>query len=400
MKHCLSEDASILFNGAVHPELKLSVIVPAKDESEGIMLTLDALRNQKDLTGEPLCMDCYEVMVLVNNCSDDTLAICEAYQQTYPSFNLHLENVELKKDVAHIGTVRRLLMDAAYRRLSINLGCKGIIVSTDADSQVDEKWVQHILLEINSGADVVGGRIIPRDVPLLSKQHHLQDITYRFFQSRLEAQIDPCPANPWPRHFQCFGPSLAVTCEIYDRAGRLPAIPYLEDEEFRKALKRIDAKIRHAPDVRVFTSSRLKGRVEFGFSVQLKQWSEMTGKHEEQMVDSLDTLTFKYKLKNMLRIIWLDKEKYSPLHLDVIDVAKLAEHCPDDLMNLLSSSQFFETFWEQIDIRLKGSKLNKSVLQPISEVIRSFRFYFSGADKTTVNHIRIMPISDINAIAV
>ncbi|WP_442591813.1 glycosyltransferase [Pedobacter sp. AW31-3R] len=400
MDKYLSPDASFLFNVPVHPTLKLSVIVPAKDESQDISMTLDALRNQTDLKGNPLCPNSYEVLVLVNNCSDDTLQVCKSYQKDYPLFVLHLEYVALNTEVAHIGTVRRMLMDAAYRRLNMSVGERGIIVSTDADSQVDKNWIQHILVEMEKGADVVGGRILPRDVPLLSKQHHLQDVTYRLFQTRLEAEIDPCSSNPWPRHFQCFGPSLAVTCDIYDRAGRLPVIPYLEDEEFRKALKRIDAKIRHAPEVRVFTSSRLKGRVEFGFSVQLKHWTDMSSNHEEQMVDTLDTLIFKFNLKSSLRNIWLNIDNYSVLHVEVLRLAQLMNKESLSLLDSLRSSQFFESFWEQIDVDFHSVGAQKDALRPISEVIRSFRVYFSGSGNTIIKKIMVAPISTADAIAV
>ena len=396
----LSEHAALFAQAYVHPDLKLSVIVPAKDESQEITMTLDALRTQQDLMGNPLPLNLFEVLVLVNNCSDDTLQVCKVYQETYPSFPLHLEYIELSAEVAHIGTVRRMLMDTAYGRLSRTAGSKGIIVSTDADSQVDKNWVQNILLEMDRGADVVGGRIFPRDVPSLSKRHHLQDVNYRFFQSRLEAEIDPCLSNPWPRHFQCFGPSLAVTCDIYDRAGRLPAIPYLEDEEFRKALKRIDAKIRHAPDVRVFTSSRLRGRVEFGFSVQLKHWTDMSNNREEQMVETLETLTFKFKLKNMLRNLWLTSSDYSAAHIEVRRIAELINKEPEFVMQLLLTSRFFEALWEQLDLELQAAELYKTTLKPISEVIQSFRQYFYGIGNTRIKNIRTVPICRSNAVAV
>ncbi|EDM35933.1 hypothetical protein PBAL39_23037 [Pedobacter sp. BAL39] len=400
MNSYLPELTALFTQAYVHPDLKLSVIVPAKDESQEIAMTLDALRTQQDLLGNPLPQHLFEVLLLINNCSDDTLDVCKAYQKAYPSFALHLEYVDLSAEVAHIGTVRRILMDSAYRRLSLTVGPKGIIVSTDADSQVDKNWVQYILLEMDRGADVVGGRILPRDVPSLSRRHHLQDVNYRFFQSRLEAEIDPCLSNPWPRHFQCFGPSLAVTCDIYDRAGRLPAIPYLEDEEFRKALKRIDAKIRHAPDVRVFTSSRLKGRVEFGFSVQLKHWTDMSNNKEEQMVETLETLTFKFKLKNMLRSLWLTSSNYSSAHVEIRRIAALINKEPEFVMQLLLTSRFFEALWEQIDLDLQATELHKITLRPISEVIQSFRQHFSKIGSAVIKNIRTMPICSSDAIAV
>ncbi len=117
--------------------LKVSVIVPARDEARNIRKTLDALRLQTDDNGTPIHLQLYEVLLLVNNCSDQTFEIGQNYQQKYPDFQLHVAKVELPPEKANIGFVRRLLMDEAYRRLTIYTEDEGIIASTDGDTQVD-----------------------------------------------------------------------------------------------------------------------------------------------------------------------------------------------------------------------------------------------------------------------
>jgi glycosyltransferase involved in cell wall biosynthesis len=381
MNLALSEKSQLLFNSPVSPSLRLSVIVPAKNESLDIISTLDALRLQADRQGNPIDHQLYEVLVLANNCSDDTYAICQNYQNRYLDFSLHVECIEIDKPIAHIGTVRRLLMDKAYRRLISVAGGKGIIVSTDADSQVDKNWICNILLEMENGVDVVGGRIIPKETPRLSRLHHLRDVTYRFFQTRLESEIDPCLSNPWPRHFQCYGPSLAVTCEIYEKAGRIPAIPFLEDEEFRKALKRIDAKIRHAPNVKIHTSSRLDGRVEFGFSVQLQHWSDMSENKQQQMVESLDTLIFKNNLKKRLRKVWNKHKQQVEASVELDEIARELNCSKVSLLGILRSTLYFETLWENIEMQMDKDGHQNIVIQPISTVIESFRHYYASKPK-------------------
>ncbi|MBL4678155.1 MAG: glycosyltransferase [Mucilaginibacter sp.] len=256
-----------LFSSAPGKELQITVILPVKNEEEGLIRTLEALRLQLDNFNQPLNLDVYEILLLANNCTDESALLARTYQSAFPEFRLHVVEIQLERKEAHIGTVRRILMDEAFDRLNSVGRPRGIIVPTDGDSEVDPHWLHYIMEEMNKGNDVVGGRILPRETPALSKIHHLRDVSYRFHLSRLESMLDPCGSDPWPRHFQCYGPSLAVTCEIYEKAGRIPAIPYLEDEEFRKALYRIDAKVRKSPKVKVYTSSRLVGKVEFGFSV-------------------------------------------------------------------------------------------------------------------------------------
>ncbi|WP_419129605.1 glycosyltransferase [Pedobacter sp. N23S346] len=355
----------------------MSVVIPVKNEAECIQDTLDAIRLQCDSSGNKIDYNIFEVLVLANNCTDQTFQICEAYQITHPEFALHVVQVTLEGKSAHIGTARRLLMDNAYQRLMQVAGDRGIIVSTDGDSQADPTWIYHILAEMENGVDVVGGRILPRDTPLQSKLHHLRDVTYRLFTSRLESVLDPCIANPWPRHFQCYGPSLAVTCEIYDRSGRLPAIPYLEDEEFRKRLKRIDAKIRHSPNVKIYTSSRLTGRVEFGFSIQLKQWQDMSTKGEQQLVESLETLIFKLNVKHSLRKLWATSTACPALNAELKSMAAALVIDFQTLKTTLQDSPYFESFWEQIEDHLLSIDHAEIIMEPISNVIASVRQYFS-----------------------
>ncbi|RNL55754.1 glycosyltransferase [Pedobacter jejuensis] len=399
MNQSLPKEAKFLFRGKVHPSLKLSVIVPAKDESDFIVKTLDALRMQLNDLGIAINSGLYEVLVLANNCNDDTYEICRKYQQRYKTFHLHVECIQFEKKHAHIGTARRLLMDAAHDRLMSVTGLKGIIVSTDADSEVAPDWIYHILKEIATGADVVGGRILPRDTPEVSRKHHLRDVTYRFLKSRLESSIDPCDSNPWPRHFQCYGPSLAVTCEMYERAGRLPVIPFLEDEEFRKALNRVDAKIRHSPNVRIYTSGRLDGRVKFGFSVQLKHWSEMSLGSEEQLVESLDTLIFKFEFKNRLRKIW-NADAQLTNALSLAQVADWAEVELTTLNNIFNTSIYFESLWEKIEQLLHADDKNVLKFEPINLVISDMRLYFNHRSELTIKSINTDLRLNAEALAV
>ena len=286
------------------PHLKISVILPVKDEADHLWKTLEALRNQYDVDGIPLAYNQYEVLLLANNCSDDSAGLARAYQKTYPEFRLLVEEIRLAPPVAHIGTVRRLLMDAAYNRFIFLKRPKGIIASTDGDSEVDKNWISNTIREIKKGNDVVGGRILTRPENSLARIYYLRDVTYKHLVSRVEALIDPVPNDPWPRHYQCFGASFAVTCSIYDRSGRLPVVPFLEDMAFHRALTRIDARIRLSPLVKVMTSTRIQGRVDFGFSIQLKQWGEMNEAQHPVLVEQADALFRKLKARNLLRHYW------------------------------------------------------------------------------------------------
>lgn len=259
--------------------LRLSVVVPVRNEAAGITQTLAALAAQTDDAGNPLPFNSYEVLLLANNCTDATADAARAFARRFPEFALHVAEIALPPVLAHVGAARRLLMDAACRRLFGTCGPRGVIATTDGDTLVAPDWVFQTLREVERGADAVGGRIRVTACRPCQDRHarlyHLRDHAYQRGLSHLESHHDPDPADPWPRHHQFFGGSLAVTAAAYCRAGGLPVQSCLEDVAFGEALRCCDARIRHSPDVRVSTSARQDGRTPLGLSVQLREWGEM-----------------------------------------------------------------------------------------------------------------------------
>jgi hypothetical protein len=122
-------------------------------------------------------------------------------------------------------------MDTAYRRL-MSLGKpQGIIASTDGDTQVAPTWIAATRYEIAGGADAVGGGIITDRISrhALSPQAKtcfLQEVGYRSLVAELEFYLDPDPYDPLPRHYQHYGASLAVTAQMYARAGGIPPVSH------------------------------------------------------------------------------------------------------------------------------------------------------------------------------
>ena len=287
--------------------------------------------------------------MLANNCTDQSVSIARNYQIRFPDFNLHIENIILPAATAHIGTVRRMLMDAAYDRFSMINRPDGVIASTDSDSQVHASWLYQTLSEIEKGNDVVGGRILTKPEKTISRLYYLRDITYKHLVSRLEDLIDPQSNDRWPRHFQCFGASFAVTCRIYDLSGRLPVVPFLEDMAFHKSLTMVDAKIRLSPLVRVNTSSRIQGRVDFGLSIQLKQWGEMNLANHAIMVEPAGSVIARFTAKKLLRRIWAQAESEHSL-ATVVDLLHLSE---DWLQSQIGEHVYFGTFWDVVENQLQ-----------------------------------------------
>ena len=295
----------------LHPACRLSVTIPAKDEEDYIAATLDALRTQTDGRGRPLDPASYEVILLANNCTDGTAATVRAYQERHPDLRLHLAERTLPPEIACVGTARRLMLDSALVRYLAAGRTEGVLCTTDADTRVHPQWVFRTLESVRNGAQAVGGRILvpagDRATAGHYRKNHLQDVAYRYLQVCLESMIDPDPADPWPRHFQHFGPSTAATVSAYLRCGGLPPLRCLEDVGFAKALARVDIPVTHNPLVRVYTSSRVSDRVDgTAFSHQLDEWATMAARREQRRVISAANCRRFYKWKVALRRAYHD----------------------------------------------------------------------------------------------
>ena len=306
------------------PQCQVSVIVPAKDEAQTMVATLTALANQTHLDGQPLNPLTYEILVLANNCSDESAAIARQFALAHPDLVLHVAEVTLPPHLAYIGHVRKMLMDEAYLRL-MSLGkSRGIIASTDGDTIVSATWIAAILHEIRRGVDAVGGRILTdrhsrQALHPQAKSHFLQEVGYRSLVAQVEFHLDPDPYDPLPRHYQHYGASLAVTTEMYAKAGGIPPVRTPEDEAFYQALLRVDARFRHSPLVQVTTSARLSGRSPVGLAAQLRNWTELSAGSTLKVAPAAAMITW-FQLRRKLRSLWQQLLSDSKISVHEVDL--------------------------------------------------------------------------------
>ena len=290
-----------------NPQLNLSVIVPVRNEVDGLTKTLAALAFQVDAWRNALNPAVYEVLMLANNCTDETAEVARRFARHHPHLVLHVAEIALPPPLAHVGTARRLLMDEACRRLVSCGHPRGVIASTDGDTQVVSDWVHQMLTEIAAGADAVGGRIRverQRGADWEARLYCLRDTAYQRGLARLETLLDPDPSDPWPRHHQFFGGNFGITAQAYRQVGGLPPLPCLEDVALKDALRRSDACIRHSPLVRVRTSARQEGRTPLGLSSQLREWGEMGRTGHAHWVQQPEAVAARLRARRILRLRW------------------------------------------------------------------------------------------------
>jgi hypothetical protein len=291
-----------------HPRCEVIAIVPVKDEAQTLFQTLTAFAAQIELDGQPLHPNRYEIIVLANNCSDDSAAIARRFADKHPLLALHVAEIALPPDRAYVGYVRKLLMDEAYSRL-MSLGRpQGIIASTDGDTQVAATWIAANMYEVANGVDAVGGRIITdrqsrHALSPQAKTYFLREVGYRSLIAKIEYYLDPDPYDPLPRHYQHYGASLAVTAEMYAKAGGMPPVRTPEDEAFYQSLLRVNARFRHSPLVQVVTSARASGRSPVGLANQLSKWTQMSVESAFK-VEPVDEVISRFRSRRKLRFLW------------------------------------------------------------------------------------------------
>lgn len=343
------------------PACFVSIVIPARDEALHLEKTLAAFSKQVDLSGKNLNPDSFEIIVLTNNCSDNSSEIARKFRFENQHLKLHLADIKTSKKNSNSGFIRRLLMHKAYERLVSNSVQSGVILTTDGDTQVAENWIAANVFEIKNGADAVGGRILFADAELekmnpAARNFHLIDEKYRLLSAELESILDRLPHNTFPRHHQHFNGSFAVTTDAYRRAGGVPDVRFLEDVAFYQSLLRVDAKFRHSPLVKVYTSARETGRTEAGLSTQISDWINLGEKGEDFLVESADALEKRFSSHGSLRKIWNNRRnRIEPQNAEIGKLAEFFEVSFADLGGELSKPQTFGRLLENI-YRLKNEK--------------------------------------------
>ena len=352
--------------------LRCVVVLPARNEAALLPGALQAIAAQRDVSFP------YEVIVLANNCSDDTAARARGFADTCTSCSVHVVDVAWPGALANVGRARRALLDVASQRVSSAATPPGIIVSTDADTSVADDWLAATAAAIDAGADAVGGRIdtaLDNDLPVAVRRLVRLDDTYRTWRAWLESLVDPDPADPWPRHHQHFGASLAVTAHAYRAVGGQPLVPFLEDEALVRALRLEDKSVRHSPRVRVRTSARLDGRAEVGLSWQLREWSRRATEGGSPPVADPAIEAAHWAHRRRARALW--REANSAQGPGFEHITELAEAMRIDrrwLTERVAAASPFGRLWDDIERQqLAASQPPRDTSLPMAEALRKLR---------------------------
>ncbi len=185
----------------------------------------------------------------------------------------------------------------------------GVLLTTDADAVVAPDWIERNCQAITAGADVVCGRVAldPLEVGLIPARLHADDaLEGRLIEllDRIADRLDPDLADPFPRHTEAAGASLAVTTAAFRRVGGIPAVRSGEDRAFVSSLARMDARIRHDPSVLVSVSGRTVGRAPGGMADTIRRRIQRQDEFTDDRVEPAIDAYRRYDFRRRVRQAW------------------------------------------------------------------------------------------------
>lgn len=324
----------VMISGGSRIAGSIAVGIPACNEAAYIERWLDALGRQ---IGRPVD----DIVVLVNNTTDATAALARSVKM-HTATRVHVMECVLPPDQAHAGWARRLAMEAAA---NVIIG-EGVVLTTDADGVVDPDWLHFNLMALEAGADAVAGWVDldPADwaqIPLTLHEDDARETEYDALCDEIHAWLDPDPHDPLPRHTQHSGASIGVTIAAYRAAGGVPPVAHGEDRALLRALRRIDARIRHSPDCHVTVSGRMEGRARGGMADTIRRRMVSRDATIDDRLEPADGCVRRAMTRHRLRVCLAVPELVESLARDLeLNAGQLA----DDLVRLP-----FGQVWDAIE---------------------------------------------------
>ncbi len=340
-------------NSTKYETRPLIVAIPVHNEADTIEGCLTALARQDH-------RDPFEVVALLNNCSDDTARIAHGLAARLP-YALHVRECWLEPTEVNAGVARRMATQYALSRAGEN----GIILTTDADSKVATNWMTANIAAIDAGSDAVAGMAVldDRDAASLPERLLIDDEKEEAFGTLLDEidwLLDPDAADPWPRHTQHSGASIAVRARFLALAGGIPAIPLGEDRQLFTQLRRIDARIRHAREVMVMVSGRTVGRAKGGMADTIARRLREPDKWLDEAMEPAADHARRAALRARAREIWTGR------HASAVALAH-ALRLPVTTVRRALKAPAFGGGWSELE--RQSPKLQRRAV-PVSELDR------------------------------
>jgi glycosyltransferase involved in cell wall biosynthesis len=135
--------------------VRLSVVLPVFNEADNLPATLASLHGQRDARG-PMDHGLYEVVLVDNNSTDDTVAVARRFAAEHPDLAVHV----ISETEQGVSNARRTGMNFASvrsrRRHPAEPGDRFYLVSADADCRVDRTWLWELFTAMEASQAAIG----------------------------------------------------------------------------------------------------------------------------------------------------------------------------------------------------------------------------------------------------
>jgi glycosyltransferase involved in cell wall biosynthesis len=211
-----------LFLTPMDDRTRISVVVPVYNEAANLPAVLDSLYGQRGPGGRPLDRSLYEVVLVDNNSTDDTVAIARRFAAAHPDLALHV----VPEPEQGVSCARRTGMRFAGSRSRARGGGSGrfYLASADADCRVAPDWLWELFTAMESGKAAIGVCNYyyapehfthrPRLWDAISRTLRCREVTFSLF-------------GGFPD-----GKGFAVDRDVHDRVGGIEILYQLQDGRF------------------------------------------------------------------------------------------------------------------------------------------------------------------------
>lgn len=353
--------------------LKMVIIIPAKNESKIIEESLRSITNQRKSNNALFDSSSFELLILCHNCNDKTYQVCLKFALANPQIVIH--PLSWNSTIANtVGSARRILMNIAYERIAYP---NGLIISTDADTIPDKRWLYNLEKYLEQEISLVCGFINAdlKDLVGQAKIYLTAKEEYLLLKSKLEAKILPNFNDPWPRHSYHWGSNMAIKKKVYKAIGGIRPLHYLEDVNLYTKVVSEGYSVRHCIKTKVTTSTRLDSRCDEGFGEELQAWTNNEG--VAYNVEGLEKLLLRFSIYRLI------KQLYDSYCFEIL--SKISDKAYIDLAalnNMFEQSDRYESMMIQMEKYLNNNQNwnqtfpNIGVLQACKEL----NTYFSDSE--------------------
>jgi GT2 family glycosyltransferase len=320
---------------AARSQPKVIVAIPVRNEADTIAACLHGLHDQLGASVD-------RVVLLLNNCTDAT---ADRIRELRPRLRMGIDAVarDFRGTRASAGFARNLAVRYAMDMLEPH----DVLLTTDADAVVDPNWIAATLAALHDGADAVCGRAVISQADASAIPAHLHEDNAR--ETKLSTLLDemawlmePDRYDPWPRHTEHSGASLAATVGTWRRAGGVPAVACGEDRAFVARLRQIDARVRHAPEVRVTVSGRTLGRAAGGMADTIRRRIIQQDEFADSDIEPAAGRLRRLELRRLTRAAWQTRGEHRDALIDILQL-------PPKLVRAALASPFYGQAWSSLE---------------------------------------------------